>query len=199
MRINYKLNPRGTLYGFTLQSTTPPVSQGPCRNKILFIVTVTRHADNGADTNLCTQQCAAKKRKKKRQTHKYKAVQREHELISQKETGLIIKTILKDTEMHSGRPGKRREELRDGYNRSVRGSCCENEENKRQSEMGIKKKRKKRKTQHACFRRCRNSSGAAINPDAKKNKKPEHGNMANKQSGDSALAQLHWFPAQAFF
>lgn len=126
-----------------------------------------------------------KKKKKKRQTHKYKAVQREHELISQKETGLIIKTILKDTEMHSGRPGKRREELRDGYNRSVRGSCCENEENKRQSEMRIKKKKKgKEKTQHACFRRCRNSSGAAINPDAKKTKKNrtrQHGKQAERR------------------
>lgn len=47
------------MYDFTLQSTTPPVSEAHA--EILFIVTATRHVGNSADTNLCKQQCAAKK------------------------------------------------------------------------------------------------------------------------------------------
>lgn len=46
------------------------------------------------------------------------------------------------------------------------GVAVKNEANKRQSDMRIKKEKE---TQHARFRRCRNSSGAAINPDTKRN------------------------------
>lgn len=48
---------------------------------------------------------------------------------------------------------------------------------------------------HARVRRCRNSSRAAINPDTK----GQSCAAANMRSLASALAQLHWLSARAFF
>lgn len=76
------------------------------------------------------------------------------------------------------------------------GPCVgvENEANKRQSDMRIKKEKG---NTHGT----RVSGGAGIPPELQLTQtwEKEHGNMANKQSGDSALAQLHWFPVRAFF
>lgn len=60
-----------------------------------------------------------------------------------------------------------------GSSRSSSGSCWQ---------KWSKDQKKEKETQHACFRRCGNSSGAAINPDTKKGTR-QHGKQAELRLG----------------